>query len=119
MHNSTSYILRVSGNWTNDGTFNRGVGTVEFNGTNALQKITGTSSTDFYVLRVDKGSDDNILDAIAQITLNAAVDAPLALISGTFRLSNAAVQSPLLQQTASLLPTHWVSTNVFGLAPAP
>ncbi|MFN0013950.1 MAG: hypothetical protein ACKVU2_05325, partial [Saprospiraceae bacterium] len=86
----TSYTLQVTGDWTNNGTFTRGVGTVEFNGANTLQTIKGTSTNDFYILQVSKGSANNILDAVSPITLNATVDAPLALISGTFRLSNAA-----------------------------
>ncbi len=85
-----SYLLEVTGDWTNNGSFTPGVGTVYFSGTNPLQKITGTSTSDFYMLEVDKGSVSNILDALSPITLNALVDEPLALYSGTFRLSNAA-----------------------------
>ena len=122
MDASTSYILQVSGDWINNGTFNRGVGTVEFNGNNALQNIAGASTTDFYVLRVDKGSANNILDAVAQITLNAAVDAPLALISGTFRLSNAASTITAItangQTTANALGLNkriWVSAGTLNV----
>ncbi len=90
MSAATSFTLQVTGDWLNNGTFTRGIGTVAFTGTNALQTIKGTSTSDFYILQVSKGSADNILDAVSPITLNATVDAPLDLLSGTFRLSNAA-----------------------------
>lgn len=86
---ATAYTLSVSGNWTNNGTFTKGIGTVDFNGTNALQTIIGSSTTDFYILKVSKGSLNNTLEAVSQITLNATTpEARLQLVSGTFKLSN-------------------------------
>lgn len=91
MDGATAYTLSVAGDWTNNGTFSYGIGTVNFNGTNSYQEITGSSTTDFYVLRVEKGDVNRILDAVSPITLNAATpDARLELVSGTFKLSNSA-----------------------------
>ncbi len=89
MNASTAYTLSVSGNWTNNGTFTAGIGTVEFNGTNALQTIKGDSTTDFYILKVTKSNMDNTLEVVSPITLNATTpEARLQLVSGTFKLSN-------------------------------
>jgi photosystem II stability/assembly factor-like uncharacterized protein len=93
MNGTTAYTLSVAGNWTNDGTFNRGIGTVDFNGTNALQTIMGSSTTDFFFLKVTKGSQGNTLEATSLITLSAASDA-LVLTSGTFKLSSASTITP-------------------------
>lgn len=54
MSGTAAYSLSVSGNWTNNGSFTAGVGTVDFNGTNDLQTISGTSTSTFNILKVDK-----------------------------------------------------------------
>ena len=38
MDGATAYTLSVAGDWINNGTFNRGIGTVNFNGSNATRK---------------------------------------------------------------------------------
>ncbi len=92
MSNTTAYTLSVSGDWTNSGTFTCGIGTVNFNGSNTYQEIAGSSTTGFYILGVEKGSVDNILEANSIITLNATTpDARLQLISGTFKISNSSI----------------------------
>ncbi|MBK6430729.1 hypothetical protein [Candidatus Amarolinea dominans] len=93
MNGSTAYTLSVAGDWTNNGTFTSGIGTVEFNSTNAYQGIGGTSTTNFNILSVTKGAKDRILEAASLITLNAAVN-PLVLTSGTFKLSSASTLLP-------------------------
>jgi M6 family metalloprotease domain len=88
---STNSTINIAGDWTNNGTFNYGTSsagcTVIFNGTNSLQTINGSAASNFYILQVKKGSISNILEITAQITLNASTN-PLALTSGTFKLSN-------------------------------
>lgn len=83
--------INVAGDWTNNGTFNYGIssagGKVIFNGTNSLQTINGTTTSNFYILQVKKGSISNILEVTAPITLNATAN-PLVLTSGTFKVSN-------------------------------
>lgn len=93
MSGTTAYTLTVSGDWSNNGTFNRGIGTVEFNGSNSLQIIKGSSTTAFNILKVNKGSQDKILEATSLISLNAAAN-PLVLTSGTFKLSSASSIAP-------------------------
>lgn len=88
MSGSTAYTLSVAGDWINNGTFTRGIGTVDFNGTGELQSIMGTSTTNFYILKVTKGGQDYILEAKSLITVNAA-SSPLVITSGTFKLSSA------------------------------
>jgi hypothetical protein len=89
MSGTTEYTFSVSGDWINNGTFTHGIGTVNFNGSNTYQEIAGSSATDFYILRVEKGAMANTLEANSIITLNATTpDARLQLISGTFKLSN-------------------------------
>ncbi len=93
MNASTAYTLSVAGDWTNNGTFTRGIGTVDFNGTNDLQLIKGSSTTAFNILKVTKGSQNRILEATSLISLNAATN-PLVLTSGTFKLSSASTIAP-------------------------
>jgi hypothetical protein len=100
MSSGTSYTLSVGGDWINNGTFNRGIGTVEFNGTNPLQTVKGSSATAFYVLKVAKGAQDRILEVTSLITLNAPAD-PLNLTSGTFKLSSASTITPFTVATSA------------------
>ncbi len=100
MHASTPYTLQVAGDWLNNGTFTRGVGTVQFNGTNALQTIKGASNTDFNILQLNKGAQGNIVEAQSIITLNAATN-PLVLTGGTFKLSSASTITPFTNGTGA------------------
>jgi hypothetical protein len=106
MNASTAYTLSVSGDFINNGTFTPGIGTVDFNGTNAYQEIGGSSTSNFYILKVTKDDQDNVLEATSLITLNATTD-PLDLSSGTFKLSSASTitlftSSTTLGNTAGL-----------------
>jgi len=85
--------LAVSGDWFNYGTFTAGIGSVNFNGTNDLQTLGGTSTSSFNILKVTKGAQTRILDVTGPIALTAAAN-PLTLTSGTFRLSNACNITP-------------------------
>jgi hypothetical protein len=99
MDNTTTYTLSVFGDWTNNGTFNRGVGAVDFAGTNPYQEITGSSATNFHVLRVSKGGIGRILEVTSLITLNASAN-PLVITTGTFKLSSASVITPFTSSTS-------------------
>lgn len=48
--------LNVHGNWTNNGTFNQGTGTVTFTGSTA-QSLGGSSNAVFYNLRLNKSAN--------------------------------------------------------------
>ncbi|MBL7796213.1 MAG: hypothetical protein JNJ90_06900, partial [Saprospiraceae bacterium] len=93
MDASTNYTFQLTGNWTNNGVFNRGIGTVAFTGTNALQTIKGASTTNFHILELDKGALGNILEAKSLIALNSTIN-PLVITSGTFKLSSASTITP-------------------------
>ncbi|MGI9580225.1 T9SS type A sorting domain-containing protein [Chryseobacterium sp. RRHN12] len=93
MDTASSFTLSVGGDWINNGTFNSGIGTVVFTNTNTYQEISGNSKTDFYTLKVAKGSTDNILEATSLIGLTAANN-PLVISSGTFKLSSASTIRP-------------------------
>ncbi|WP_415579925.1 T9SS type A sorting domain-containing protein [Flavobacterium longum] len=88
MSSGTNYTLSVAGDWINDGTFNRGIGTVLFNGAISYQEIGGASTTAFNLLTINKSLVNHTVEATAVITLNN-VTTPLTLTSGTFKLSGA------------------------------
>ncbi len=85
--------FNVAGDWEkNGGTFTAGSGTVNFNGNNSLQTISGTSATAFNNITVNKGSlQTNILDVQAVITMASG---GLTLSNGTFKLSSASTLTP-------------------------
>lgn len=99
MSGVTAYTLSVNNDWINNGTFSRGIGTVDFAATNAYQEIGGSSTTNFNILKVTKGARGNILEANAVITLNATTN-PLSLISGTFKLSSNSNITPFTVSTS-------------------
>jgi hypothetical protein len=90
---NSSRELAITGDWTNNGTFTAGNGTVNFNGTNNLQTIAGSASTSFNILKVSKGAQNRILEATSIISLTGATN-PLVLSSGTFKLSSASTITP-------------------------
>lgn len=94
MSSSTAYTLSVSNDWINNGTFVRGIGTVDFMGANSYQEIRGSSATNFNILKITKGARDRIVEANSIIFLSAAAN-PLNLVSGTFKLSSNSTITPL------------------------
>lgn len=91
----TSLTHNVGGNWVNDGTFSyTTANTINFNGNNLLQTVSGSSTTGFYNLTVNKGTSvNNVLDVTSLITLNNTTN-PLTITNGTFRLSSASTITP-------------------------
>jgi len=57
--NGGSNVLNVSGNWTNNGTFNAGTGGVIFTGSGD-STIAGTNATAFYNLQVQKTDTNSV-----------------------------------------------------------
>ena len=93
MNSGTAYILSVSGDWTNNGTFIAGMGTVDFNGTNNLQTISGTSTSTFNALSVSKGAKTRLLEVLSLISISGSNN-PLIINSGTFKLSSSSILMP-------------------------
>lgn len=120
MNSSTAYTLQVAGNFTNNGTFNRGIGNVDFNSINPLQVVTGNSTTNFNAITINKGSIDNVLQVTSVITLNATSN-PLTLNSGTFKLSSNSTITPYTSApTIGTNACFWndggtVNISAFGL----
>lgn len=102
MNGATAYTLSIYGDWTNNGTFNRGIGTVDFVNTTSYQEISGTSTTAFYKLSLTKGTIDRILEVTSLISLNASTN-PLVINSGTFKLSSASTITPFTNGTGAEL----------------
>jgi Secretion system C-terminal sorting domain len=99
MSGTTGYTLTVAGNWANNGTFNRGIGTVAFSGSAALQTISGTSTTAFYNLSITKTAQSQTVEAKSLITLNGPTN-PLTLTTGTFKVSSASTLTPWTASTS-------------------
>jgi len=110
MDTSTQYTMNVTGNWTNNGTFNAGAGKVKFSGTNTLQTIGGSSTTNFNVLSISKGVQSNVLEATSSISLSATTN-PLDLVSGTFKLSTNSVITPFTTNPTTIGATCGIWNN--------
>ena len=90
--NGGASTLQVYGNWTNNGTFTAGTGTVEFTGSTDAS-IGGSSSTDFNAFVLDKGSDVSSeleINSIAAVSLGnyTFTSGLLKLTTGSYTLSS-------------------------------
>ncbi|MGQ9819929.1 MAG: hypothetical protein ACUVQ1_08445 [Candidatus Kapaibacteriales bacterium] len=63
---NNSGSIYIKGNWTNNGTFNSGTGTVTFNGA-TLQSIAGSQSTTFYNLTISKSGGNLSLNTSSSV----------------------------------------------------
>ncbi len=89
-----SYTLTVPGNWTNNGTFSGGTGTVVFSGTGA-QTISGTGTHSFYNIQLSKTAGTTLsASGVSSITAQSLTQttgnftAPTTLfLAGTLTLS--------------------------------
>ncbi|MCX6229932.1 MAG: CHRD domain-containing protein [Bacteroidetes bacterium] len=100
---ASTYLHNIAGDWTNNGTFTQGTSTINFNGTNSLQTISGSSTSTFYWLKVTKGAQDRILEATGLIGLSAPSN-PLIITSGTFKLSSASTIAPFTSNAGAVIP---------------
>ena len=76
-----SSTLKLSGNWSNIGTFTPGSGTVVFNGEIGNQTITNLSGETFFNITVNKAAGD------VQLLSNVAVTGTLTVTSGDVDLN--------------------------------
>ena len=97
--------INVGGNWTNNGTFTAGTGTVEFNGNNSLQTASGSGATAFYNVIVNKGSNaSNILEANGVGALSNSGN--ITITNGVFKMTTGIWQfnaAPTIPSTGGLI----------------
>ena len=100
--NSGTNALSVYGNWTNDGTFNAGTGTVAFKGLTTGNIISGSTASSFYNIIIDKGTDVNtVIEANATGLLSNTGN--LTITNGLFKITNGTFQftsNPNISSTA-------------------
>jgi fibronectin-binding autotransporter adhesin len=106
-YNQSSGITNLGGDWSNTGTYNAGMSTLNFNGSAALQAISGTNS--FYNLSVSKPSGNVTLNALTTVTnlltlttgkIISTTGSPLVLTttaSSTAGNANSFVSVPMLK----------------------
>jgi M6 family metalloprotease-like protein len=113
MSASTAYTLSVYGDWTNNGSnssFSYGIGTVSFDSQTTNQTIGGSAQTDFYILKVNKGSISKILEATAVITLKA-VSGNIILTAGILKISSTSTITPLTSTYLSINSSSGIWNN--------
>lgn len=87
-NNAANAAITINGNLVNNGTYTVGTGKVTFGGA-TNNTITGTSTTNFISLGINKGvSNANILDVQSLITLT---NGGLSLTNGTLKLTNTSI----------------------------
>jgi hypothetical protein len=89
---SGSFNLDVNGDWTNNGSFDAGTGTVTFKGTSGTTTISGSSPTAFYNIIIDKGNDVN---SIVEANGSGAISntGTLTIDNGLFRMTTGSFNS--------------------------
>nr|WP_319998671.1 HYR domain-containing protein [uncultured Draconibacterium sp.] len=102
--NGGASTLQVYGNWTNNGTFTAGTGTVEFAGsTDAM--ISGSSATAFNNFILDKGSDvatDLVVQSDITISDLTFINGVLDIESGTTDIVNIVNPDNTIPSTSGL-----------------
>jgi M6 family metalloprotease-like protein len=119
MNAITAYTLSVYGDWINNGSnssFSYGIGTVSFNNQTIDQTIGGSAQTDFYILKVNKGSISKILEATAVITLKA-VSSNIILTAGILKISSNSTITPLTSTYLSINSSSGVWNNGGNINP--
>ncbi len=105
---AATYDLTVGGNWVNDGAFNAGSARVTFNGS-SNKTVTGTSSTAFYELEVDKGTS---ISTVLEITVPASITYNCVFTDGLLKLSNASITaSDVVAATTDISATSGLHIN--------
>ena len=96
--------LYISGNFTQNGTFNPNVRAVFFNGSSSTQTISGTGGVTFDYLIINTSGG-----AIVQTNNDINVNKNLTLTSGVMKLGN---NNLILSNTSSILGSPWSSSNM-------
>jgi hypothetical protein len=115
----TSRTHNVAGNWTNDGAFSFTTpNTINFNGNNALQTISGNTSTAFNAITVNKGTlVSNTLEATGPMSMTGQT----TITNGTFKLTHASASGQFNGASTITLPStaglwinggSWTTTGI-------
>lgn len=113
--NANSLGISVGGDWTNNGTFTPGTGTITLNSTSTLQTISGSASTSFYRLTLNNTS--GLIPGITMSTATTATNT-LTMTSGIVNLSSTiftlgqSATASSLSRTASTT-TNWMYGGTF------
>ena len=103
LNNSVNEDITVNGNFQNDGTFTINSGRVTFGGATS-NTVTGTSTTAFNTITVNKGTSvANEIDIQSLITLTAG---GLRMTNGTFKLSSSSNITPFTTALANIIPLN-------------
>jgi hypothetical protein len=78
---SANYVLKVQGDWTNNGTFNANNGTVTFDSTTS-GSISGTTTTNFYNLIINKKSATVTMNKDVNVTDSASINSGVLALNG-------------------------------------
>lgn len=92
---STSGVLTIGGDFTNNGAFNHNSGNVTFTGSGS-RSITGNVTTNFNTVTVNLNDASSILEALSPITM--ATDG-LTLSQGILKISSASTITPFAGST--------------------
>jgi hypothetical protein len=104
-----SYTHTLSGNFTNNGTFTASTSTMKFNDA-ASKTISGSSTTTFNEINVDKGSSNSsVIEATSVIGMASG---GLTLTNGTFKLSSNSTITPF---TADITTAPYLIPSTAGL----
>jgi hypothetical protein len=114
---SGNYTLDVNGNWTNDGTFAAGTGTVKFSGITNNNIIGGSSPTAFHHIVINKGTSNATIIEVngtgplsntGNITLTNGL---LKLTNGTFQFTS----NPNIPTSAGIWVSGATVNSISGL----
>jgi hypothetical protein len=82
---ASTFTHNIGGNWANNGTFTASTSTINFNTAAVPKTISGSSTTAFNNVTVNKGTDTNsILEATGPMTMSGN----LTLTNGLFKLTD-------------------------------
>lgn len=110
-----SFVHYIHGNWINNGTFVHGTSTIVFVGINVLQTISGSATSTFYILEVNKGLRSRILEVLSPISITATINNWLVITSGTFKLSHASTIYPFMNADQAVIPAEGGFWNNGGI----
>ncbi|MDD2306717.1 MAG: G8 domain-containing protein [Prolixibacteraceae bacterium] len=105
LNHSGTNTLTVTGDWTNNGTYNAGTGTVEFAG-NAPATISGSAASNFYNFTLNKGSGiSDILSVANNIAISnlTFANGVLKMNAGTTSISDITNLYNTIPKTAGLV----------------